>query len=75
VVGISRARCCSRSSSVFASADVFILNLPLKFCNRIQNLNYNKDKFSKHFIVNILVCDVLCIITSVMTHRNNPGLD
>jgi hypothetical protein len=47
----------------------------LKLYNRIQNSNYNKVKFLEHFVVNILVCDVLCVITSVLTPCNDPGCD
>jgi hypothetical protein len=47
----------------------------LKLRNRIQNSNYNKVKFSEHFICLIPICDVLCVITLVMTPRNDPGLD
>jgi hypothetical protein len=46
---------------------IFILCLPLKLCNWIQNLNDNKVKLSEHFICLILVCDVFYVITSVMT--------
>jgi hypothetical protein len=75
VVSISRARCHSRSLSAFAFTNVFILNLPLKLYNRIQKLNCNKAKFLEHLIVNILVCDVLCVITSVMAPRKDLDLD
>jgi hypothetical protein len=47
----------------------------LKLYNQIQNSNCNKVKFSEYFIVNIIVCDVLCVITSVMTPCNGPSLD
>jgi hypothetical protein len=66
-VGSSKTRCHSWSSSVFTSANHFILCLPLKLCNWIQNLNDNKVKLSEHFICLILVCDVFYVITSVMT--------
>jgi hypothetical protein len=51
----------------------FILNLPLKLCNRMRNSNCNKVQLSEHFIYNLLVCDILCVITSVMTPRNDLG--
>jgi hypothetical protein len=52
---------------------IFILYLPLKLCNWIRNQNCNNVQLSKHFFCLILICDVLCVITWVMTHRNNPG--
>jgi hypothetical protein len=83
-VGISSARCHSWSSSDPASANVFIFYLPLKtlflnfhlkLCNRIQDSNCNKVKFLEYFVVNILVCDVLCVITLIMAPYNDPACD
>jgi hypothetical protein len=45
----------------------------LKLCNRIRNLNYNKVQLLEHFMYNLRVCDVLCIITLVMAPCNDPG--
>jgi hypothetical protein len=39
----------------------------MKFCNKVLVL--------EHFICAILVCDVLCVITSVMTPQNDPDYD
>jgi hypothetical protein len=72
-IGIFSARCRSWSmSDRFRKLFLFLI-LFLKFCNRIQNLNCNKMYLSKHFICLILVCDKLCIITSVMTSHNDAG--
>jgi hypothetical protein len=55
--------------------NVFYSILRLKLFNRIQNLNYNKVQLLEYFICNIFICNILCIITSVMAHRTDPGLD
>jgi hypothetical protein len=47
----------------------------LKLYNQIQNPNCNKVKLSEHFIYLILICDVLYVVTLVMTPHNDPGLD
>jgi hypothetical protein len=46
-----------------------------KLCNRIRNQNCNKVKILEHFICLILVCDVLCVITLVITSHNDPSYD
>jgi hypothetical protein len=46
-----------------------------QLCNRIQNLNCNKVKILENFFCNLLVCDVLCVITSIMAPHNDPGYD
>jgi hypothetical protein len=59
---------------VIASAKMFLLSIfRLKLCNRIWNAICYKVQLSEHFICLNRVCDVLCIITSVMTPRNDPG--
>jgi hypothetical protein len=69
-------QCVILDRRVFSLSQMFLfLIFRLELCNRIQNLNYNKVKFSDLFIVNILVCDVLYVITLIMTPRNDPGLD
>jgi hypothetical protein len=73
---ISRASC--RSHTIECNTSVTLLCSPffrLKLYNQIRHSNYNKVSFLEHFICVILVCDVLCVITSVMTCRNNPGYD
>jgi hypothetical protein len=69
-------QCVILDRRVFSLSQMFLfLIFRLELCNRIRNLNYNKVKFSDLFIVNILVCDVLYVITLIMTPRNDPGLD
>jgi hypothetical protein len=72
-VDISSARCRPWSMSDRFRKSFLFLILLLKFYNQIQNLNCNKMYLSKHFICLILVCDELCIITSVMTSHNDAG--
>jgi hypothetical protein len=55
--------------------NIFYSLFRLKLCNRIQILNCNKVLLWEHFICLILICDVLCIITSVMAPHNDPGKD
>jgi hypothetical protein len=74
-VGISRARCCSRLWSVRFRKNVFYSLFCLKLWNRIWNLICNKVWLWEHFICLITICDVLYIITSVMTPCNDPDLD
>jgi hypothetical protein len=59
---------------VITSAKMFLLSIfRLKLCNRIQNTICSKVQLSEHFICLNRVCDVLCIIISVMAPRNDPG--
>jgi hypothetical protein len=59
---------------VIISAKMFLLSIfCLKLCNRIQNAFWNKVQLSEHFICLNRVCDELCVITSVMAPRNDPG--
>jgi hypothetical protein len=59
---------------VIASTNVFpFLIFHLKLCNRIRNSNCNKVQLLEHFIHLILVCDILYVVTSVMTPHNDPG--
>jgi hypothetical protein len=55
--------------------NVFYSLFHLKLFNQIRNLNYNKVQLSEHFIYNLHVYDVLCIITLVIAPHNDPGYD
>jgi hypothetical protein len=72
-VGILRVRCHSRSSSVHFRKCFYFFTFRLKLCNRIQNSICNKVWLLEHFICLNRVCDVLCVITSVMTPHNDPS--
>jgi hypothetical protein len=59
---------------VIASVKMFLLSIfRLKLCNRIQNTICNKVQLSEHFICLNRVCDVLCVIISVIAPRNDSG--
>jgi hypothetical protein len=62
---------------VFRFRKVFLFSIfRLKLCNRIWNSKFdNKVQLSDHSICLNHVCDVLCVISSVITPRNDHGLD
>jgi hypothetical protein len=72
---IPRTRCHSCSSSDRFLKSLLFLIFCLKPCKSIQNSSCNKVKFSEHFFSSFLICDVLCVVTSVMTPRNDPSYD
>jgi hypothetical protein len=61
----SLGQCTVFDRRVITFVECFILYLPLK----------TFIKLSEYFICLILVCDVLCVITSVMAPRNDSDLD
>jgi hypothetical protein len=55
-----------------------LLPLPLLKCRELHLLNYSDEAriyCNNTFIRALYVCDVLCIVTSVMTPRNDPDYD
>jgi hypothetical protein len=56
--------------------DAFI-SLPLLKCRELHLLNYFDESriCNNTFIRAIYVCDVLCVVTLVMTPRKDPGYD
>jgi hypothetical protein len=71
---IPSARCRSYSLSDRFCSSFFII-FHLKLYNSIQKSSCNKFNFQAISSISVLVCDILCVVTWIITSRNDLGYD